>query len=96
MINISICLEDIPASAKVPHKNGKTYINLTVDKKKEPDQYGKTHSVSMSQSKEERVAKTPKVYVGSGKEFIFNNEQRPSEQTYTQPGTQATNTDLGF
>ena len=37
-------------------KNGKHYINLVVDTKKETDQYGNTHTVYVSQSKEQRAA----------------------------------------
>lgn len=72
MISISIEMNKVPESAKT-EKNGKVYLNLTVDKRKEPDNYGNTHSVSIRQTKEEREGKKPKVYVGSGKEFIFNN-----------------------
>ena len=36
-------------------------------------EYGDTHYVFESQSKEERDAKTPKTYLGNGKEFVFNS-----------------------
>ena len=73
LINISICLSDLPKeSITTFEKNGKKYINLVVDEKREPDQYGKTHSVYVSQTKEEREAKTPKAYVGHGKAVNFN------------------------
>lgn len=45
-VNIDICLSDLPKEwIKKSEKNGKSYIKLTVSKKKEKDQYGKTHSV---------------------------------------------------
>ncbi len=45
-INISVCLDDIPsAHKKASDKNGKVYLNLVVSKKREADQWGKTHSV---------------------------------------------------
>ena len=44
-INISVCLDDIPSAHKQTGKNGKTYLNLVVSKKREADQWGKTHSV---------------------------------------------------
>lgn len=46
IVNISICIDDLQ-----PHifeYNGKKYAKLTVAAKKEADQYGKTHSVSIN------------------------------------------------
>jgi len=72
MITISICLSDIPSEArKKSEKNGKVYANLIIDERKQPDSYGNTHSVSVSQTKEQRESKTPKIYVGNGKEYKF-------------------------
>ena len=82
MINISICLTDLPKEKiTTSEKNGKKYINLVVDALKEKDQYGKTHTIYLSQSKEEREAKEKKVYVGSGREYIFEakSEDKPKE-----------------
>lgn len=54
-INIDICLSDLPQEYRVKsEKNGKIYIKLTVSKKKEPDQYKKTHSVSVNTWKPEK------------------------------------------
>lgn len=72
-INISICLSDIPAEARVKHKNGKTYANFDVKRLKEPNQWGKTHSVAIQQTEEQRTAKAPYLYVGNGKEFNYGN-----------------------
>ncbi len=47
LISISVCLEDIPEEFKKKHTNGKTYINLDVSKKREEDQWGKTHAVKV-------------------------------------------------
>lgn len=76
MINISICVTDLPKDAVKVGSNGKKYLNLVVDERKYPDTYGNTHSVALSMTKEERQAGKQKVYVGSGKEFIFNNQQQ--------------------
>ena len=51
LIEISVCLNDVQS-----HKfeyNGKHYVKLKVNKKKEVDQYGKTHSVSINTWKPE-------------------------------------------
>lgn len=44
---ISICLSDLPKEYITTAKNGKKYINLNINKKKEADQYGKDLSVSV-------------------------------------------------
>lgn len=73
MIVIDICLSDIPADARVKsEKNGKVYAKFVVDERKEKDKFDNTHTVVINQTKEQREAKVPKVYVGSGKEYVFN------------------------
>lgn len=87
MIVVSICLSDIPKEAiTTSQSNGKKYASFVIDERKEPDQFKNTHSVSMSQTKEQREAKEKKVYVGNGKEYSFNKptskpdyEQLPDE-----------------
>ena len=71
MIVTSICLSDIPTDKITTSSNGKKYVNIVVDQRKEKDQYDNTHTVYMSQSKDERQAKVPKKYVGNGKEYTF-------------------------
>lgn len=76
MINISICLTDIPKEKiTTSEKNGKKYLNIVVDKRKEVSKFGETHTVFISQSKEEREAKSDKKYIGGGKEFIFDKKE---------------------
>lgn len=90
MIVASICATDIPKDAiTVSEKNGKKYFSIVIDEKKQPDNYGNTHAVSINQSKEQRDAKAPKVYVGNGKEFVFSKkevkpdyEQLPDEDPF--------------
>jgi hypothetical protein len=50
LIEISVCLSDLAIEHKFEY-NGKSYIKLKVSKKKEADQYGKTHSVAINQYK---------------------------------------------
>jgi hypothetical protein len=92
MINIGICLSDLPKSKITESKNGKKYINIVVDERREPDQYGNTHTVYISQSKEEREQKQDKVYIGNGKEFKF--EKKPdSALNVPNPPNPIDNTD---
>jgi hypothetical protein len=53
LINISVCLTDLPKGHIFEYKGSK-YIKLTVAKRKEPDQYGKTHSVSVDTFKPQK------------------------------------------
>lgn len=77
MILLNLCLTDLPKENIIKGKNGKLYINIVVDERKEVGKFGDTHTVTLSQSKEERDAKQDKVYVGSGKEIIFENRDKP-------------------
>ena len=85
MITISVCLTDLPKEAIQTGKNGKKYINLVCDKRKAESQFGETHTLYVSQTKEQREAKEDKVYVGGGKEFIFGGKEQPKQQTKSQP-----------
>jgi len=74
-INCSIDLNLLDKSKIVNHSNGARYYNFDVQEMKQPDQYGKTHTVIEQQSKEERAQSVPKNYLGKGKEFIFGDNQ---------------------
>lgn len=76
MILLNICISDLPTESIRVGKNGKSYINLICDERREVSQYGETHTITLSQSKEEREDKVAKVYVGGGKEYIFENRQQ--------------------
>lgn len=69
MISISINLTDLPRHKITKAKNGKSYINLIVAEMKQADQYGNTHTVFVSQTKEERAANEKKSYCGNGKQL---------------------------
>ncbi len=71
MVVCSICLSDIPKEKITNHANGKKYLNIVIAEKQTVDQYGNTHSVAINQTKEQREAKEPKVYIGSGKSYEF-------------------------
>lgn len=46
-ISLSICLDDLPKEHITTGKNGKRYIKLNVNEKREPDEWGNTHSVEV-------------------------------------------------
>lgn len=71
LINVSICVSDIPKERIKQAENGKKYINITVASRREADKFGNTHTVFMSQTKEEREAKEGRTYIGNGKAINF-------------------------
>ena len=95
LISISLCLSDL--KEKCPEKikqagNGKKYINLCLAGRKEAGKYGETHTLFVSQTKEERQAGTPIIYVGSGTEYTSGpvtqqdiNDAAPAEENGDLP-----------
>ena len=89
MIVIDICLTDIPKDAITEGKNGKKYLKLVLNKRKSEGKFGETHSLQLSQTKEQREAKAAPVYVGGGKEYQFSksSENAPvKSQSTTSTG----------
>jgi hypothetical protein len=80
MIVVSIDVTKIDKSKLVEGKNGQKYYSLVVDELRTPDKYDNTHTVYQNQTKDERAAKSPKVYIGNGKEFKFNQQTAPQQQ----------------
>lgn len=60
MINISVCLSDLPKDDMFEY-NGKKYIKLTVGKKRKADKYGKTHSVWVNDYKPDEKKDEPEI-----------------------------------
>ena len=54
-VSISICLSDVPKDWMFEY-NDKKYVKLLVQKKREVDQYGKTHYVAIDTFKPEAKA----------------------------------------
>ena len=69
MNKINLCISDIPESAVRTAKNGKNYVELILTNRKETGPNGESHTLYVSQSKDERESGTTKKYVGSGKEI---------------------------
>jgi len=75
IINISIDVKMIDKEKIRVNANGSHYYSMTVMERKDKDEYGNTHYVIESQTKDERAAKAPKNYLkSSGKEFVFGND----------------------
>ena len=67
IISASIDLGKIDKARIVTGKNGGKYYPLSIIVNDEVDKYGNDTSITAGQSKEERDAKAPKVYLGNGK-----------------------------
>lgn len=96
MIVISLCAEDLKPHLKKNEKNGKHYVSVVIDSRKETDKFGNTHTAYISQSKEQREAKTPKSYVGNGKEFKFNSSSPTPETMQKETSKESEEIDLPF
>ena len=57
-VKISVCLSDLPKEHINEYK-GKKYINLEITEMKRPDDYGKTHTVTVDTWKPEPKADAP-------------------------------------
>ena len=69
-LKISICLDDLEESDIVEAKNGKRYVNLNATLRREADQYGNDHSVSIDDYKKESTPQTPHpVRTGPGPQY---------------------------
>lgn len=77
IVNASLDLSKIEKSKIIKGKKG-SYINVTMFINDEVDQYGNNTSVIVSQTKEEREAKTPRVYLGNGR-TVGNNQPKAEE-----------------
>lgn len=73
-ISISIELGDTVKPFITVGNNGKRYLNLQVQARREPDKFGNDLSVSVRKSKGELERDGTKVYVGNGKTFIYNQQ----------------------
>jgi len=66
---ISICLSDIPKE-HITESKGKKYINLELKERREPDQYGKTHYVTVDTWKPEQKSSTHTQTVSKQSDFF--------------------------
>ena len=78
IFNASIDLSKIEKAKIIKGKKG-SYLNITGFVNDELDQYGNNVAIIVSQSKEEREVKTPRVYLGNGKTNTINTPA-PAEE----------------
>ena len=102
IINFSIDLTKIPKDKIIDGKKGK-YLPVTLTLNDELDNFGNNGPVIVAQSKEEREAKTAKVYLGNAKVNWTNGQNvAPAprdgqpQQRQAAPAPQAVEDDLPF
>jgi len=100
IIKTSINLNEIPKDKIINGKKGK-YLPITVTINDDPDQFGNQGPVVVEQSKEEREAKTPKIYLGNCRIVWTNGDNvatapRDGEQAPPQSKPQQVVDDLPF
>ena len=84
IIKTSINLNEIPKDKIIVGKKGK-YLPITITLNDEPDQFGNQGPVVVAQSKEEREAKTAKVYLGNVQVVWTNGENVAAAPRDGQP-----------
>jgi len=87
IIKTSINLSLIPKDKIIIGKKGK-YLPIALSVNDEPDQFGNQGPVIVDQTKEEREAKTPKVYLGNTK-VVWSNGKMPDPIPFKTSGSQA-------
>ena len=84
IIATSIDLTKIPKDKIIDGKKGK-YLPITITLNDEVDQFGNNGPVVVQQSKEEREAKTEKVYLGNVKVVWTNGDNVAAAPRDSQP-----------
>lgn len=100
IIKTSINLSEIPKDKIIEGKKGK-YLPISITVNNEPDQFGNQGPVCVDQTKEEREAKTAKVYLGNCKvvwtDGVFPEPNRDNQQApQAKPQPQQVEEDLPF
>jgi hypothetical protein len=96
---LKIDLLKIPGSRKFQAKDGSwhvaiphpsvyigekgAYLDCDLTERKEPDRFDNTHSIAMRQTKEQRQAKEPRVFIGDGKTLTFG-DSKPAVKPVSQ------------
>lgn len=77
LMTASINVSKIDKSKLVQGKQG-LYLNLTIWKNDEPNQFGNDVSIQQSLTKEEREAGAPKIFLGNGKTVTKGDGNKPA------------------
>ena len=87
IISTSINLDAIDKTKVIQGKKGR-YLNLTIVLNDELDQFGNQGPITIGQTKEERAAKAPKIYLGNTKVIWTNGQNVQPAPRDGQPAPQ--------
>lgn len=82
----SICLSDIPKELITTAKNGKKYLNVVVNQRREVGQYGHTHYIK-AYAKKGTVSPDTNLYIGELKPSEYQESQAAQSRPATAPNT---------
>lgn len=80
----SICLTDIPKSLITTGRNGKKYLNVVVNERREVGQYGQTHYIK-AYARKDAVPPGTNLYIGELKPSEYGNDGLAKQSTNEQP-----------
>ena len=60
LVNVSVCLDQIPAEFTNTDKQGRKWANLVLAKRKETSEYGETHSLRVNTWRPDKEKAAPK------------------------------------
>lgn len=92
----SLCLSDIPKELITVGKNGKKYLNIVVNKRREVSQFGMTHIMSRLIVKKEQQREGVNYYIGELKPSSYQNNNAAGQATSSAPGGENKEDDLPF
>ena len=93
LINLNLNVEKLPKEKFVKGKKG-VYYNFTISVNDDNNQFGQNVTAFDSQTKEEREAKKPKLYLGNGSTLWTDGKSvKPQQETQPQDNN---NVDLPF
>ncbi len=91
----SLCLSDIPKELITTDKNGKKYLNIVVNKRREVSQFGMTHYVK-AHCKKEQQRDGVNYYIGELKPSSYQNSNAPWQAASTATANEGKEGDLPF
>lgn len=94
----SICLSDIPKDLITHGKNGKKYLSIVVNERREVGKYGHTHYIKVY-AKKKSVSPDATLYIGELKPSEFEDSPKPETTAITPSASQPLqfeDTDLPF
>lgn len=91
----SLCLSDIPKELITTGKNGKKYLNIVVNKRREVSQFGMTHYVK-AHCKKEQQRDGVNYYIGELKPSSYQNSNAPGQAASTATANEGKEGDLPF